>query len=214
MISQHNEIEAKLLADGVQVPDFLEKMNALPFVKDYQRIEGPDDYYECGEAVVRHRLYLRDGGHELTVKRRKSAASTRDREEIDLAFAAKTSREDVEAFLGATGYAKAFRLHKVAHVFWVSPTPNITLSYALYDVWHGQGALALDKPSQVRAHGPVRRFVEVEAEKGSAVSPETGKRYVREAVLWLRETFGLGEPVNESLWEIFSSKRYSLIGDQ
>jgi adenylate cyclase class IV len=199
VISQHDEIEAKLSADNVDMMAFVNVMKSRPDLERYKYVSrSPDDYYENGTAVVRHRG--KDGSHELTVKRRKSNSSTRDREEIDLHFSPTTAHESVSAFLRATGYVKAFTLTKEAHIFWVKPTPNITLSFVIYDVWkQAEG-------------GNARRFIEVEAEKGSNVTAETGKRYVREAVRQLQESFKhLGEPLNESLYEIFSGKRYSSV---
>jgi hypothetical protein len=109
----------------------------------------------------------------------------------------------VGAFLRATGYAHVLRLTKNnIYIFWVKPTPNITLVYCIYDVWDESGPSRFSK-----------RFIEVEAEKGSNVTPETAKRYLREAVAEMQKVFKpyLGEPVNESLWEIFSGKRYSSV---
>ncbi len=200
MISQHDEIEAKLDAKDVDLKTFLGWAFKLPNIERSEHCPStPDDYYERDGAVVRHRG--NDLKHELTVKRRKSAASTRDREEIDLKFSYDTDHESVGAFLRATGYTLAFRLVKNnIHIFWVKPTPNITLVYCIYDVWNED-----EKGS--------RRFIEVEAEKGSNVTPETGKRYVREAVAEMQKAFKpyLGEPINESLYEIFSGKRYSSV---
>jgi adenylate cyclase class IV len=200
MISAHDEIEAKLDAQRVDLKTFLGWMHAHPDIERMQHVDdSPDDYYECGEAVVRHRGV--EGSHELTVKRRKSQTSTRDREEIDLHFSDRTAHDSVGAFLRATGYKLAFRLLKDTYIFWVKPTPNITLCYAIYDV-HVEG-----EP------GRPRRFIEVEAEKGSKVTPETGKRYVREAVAEMQKVFKgyLDEPLNDSLYEIFSGKRYSSV---
>lgn len=200
MISVHDEIEAKLSADEIDLAAFQEWMQSLPHLERFEHVEGrPDDYYECGSAVVRHRGI--DGEHELTVKRRKSDTSTRDREEIDLTFSDEIRHESVGAFLRATGYKLAFRLLKDVYIWWVQPTTNITLVYAIYDVWSDD-------------EGPekAQRFIEVEAEKGSNVQPETAKRYVRQAVAELQRVFGgLGEPLNQSLYELFSGKTYSLV---
>lgn len=206
MISHHDEIEAKLDGKEVDLKTFLSWAHKLPNIERSEHsVNTPDDYYECGDAVVRHRGL--DGKHELTVKRRKSTSSTRDREEIDLFFSDRTPHASVGAFLRATGYKLAFRLIKDnIYIFWTKPTPNITLVYCIYDVWDE------DVP------GTRRRFIEVEVEKGSNVTPETGKRYLRDAVdemqrMFLDASFKpiLGEPLNESLYEIFSGKRYSSV---
>lgn len=202
MISHHDEIEAKLDAQKVDLNTFLGWARQLEDVDRMEHCQNtPDDYYECGEAVVRHRGV--EGRHELTVKRRKSATSTRDREEIDLFFSDRTPHESVGAFLRATGYTHALRLSKSnIYIFWVKPTPNITLVYCIYDVWDESGPSRFSK-----------RFVEVEVEKGSNVTPETGKRYLRDAVAAMQKALKpyVGDVVNESLYEIFTGKRYSSV---
>lgn len=202
MISQHDEIEAKLDAQALDMKTFIEWMLKQRDIERYEHVENsPDDYYENGNAVVRHRGV--EGAHELTVKRRKSDSSTRDREEIDLHFDPKTSHKSVGAFLRATGYKLAFQLLKDAHIFWVRPTVNVGLTYVIYDVWETDGP---------RHYG--RRFVEVEVEKGSRIQPETAKTYVRNAVKRMQaelRPYLDGEPLNDSLYEIFSGKRYSSV---
>jgi adenylate cyclase class IV len=116
MIHEHNEIEAKLAADEVLVSDFCKLMFAQMPTK-YECVTGPDTYYRQGENVIRHREKKNSKTHELTVKRRKSTKSTRDREEIDLHFAHNTGVLDVRAFLAATGFEKEFQLVKTAHIF-------------------------------------------------------------------------------------------------
>lgn len=116
----HREMEIKLAADDVDVEAF----NSFCFAKTpskYLHIFGPDTYYIQGENVLRRR---RDSGPngtgagELTVKRRTSKKSTRDRLEIDLRFSATMTRDDVERFLGATGWKPQFTVVKDCHIFW------------------------------------------------------------------------------------------------
>jgi adenylate cyclase class IV len=202
MVSEHDEIEAKLAADNVSVSEFRRWMSAEVGLEQYLHIIGPDHYYESGPNVVRHREDRKDGRHELTVKRRKSGGSTRDRLEIDLHFGKKTKVDDVAAFLKATGFTHVFTLVKEAHIFWVKVTENITVTYVIYDVWRDAGdGKKLD----------CKRFVEIEAEKGSDVTADTAKRHVRSLVRTLQQQFRLGEPLNESLYEIYSGKRYQSV---
>lgn len=192
MIDHHNEIEAKLDAPHVSDKQFRDFMSDQEVTR-YERIISPDGYWESGSNVVRQRG--EDSGHELTVKRRKSAGSTRDREEIDLFFSQRTTNKDVEAFLRATGFTLAFTLRKDSRIYWVQLTPSLEASFVLYDVWKDQET----KP---------RRFIEVEAEKGSNVTVETAKRHVQQQVKALQGAFGLGEPLNDSLYEIYSGRKY------
>lgn len=211
MISQHDEIEAKMEADNVSLASFYDymfgKVGPEPQgcweLDRYEVITGPDHYYERDGAVVRHRQDRKDGSHELTVKRRKSTTSTRDREEIDLHFASKTAPESVTAFLRATGYKHVFTLTKKAYIFWVKMSPALHATVVMYDVWK-------TTPYDPAWAAP-RRFVEIEAEKGSDVTPDTAKRHVRVAVEAMQRQLKVSAPVNESLYEIFSGKRYASV---
>jgi adenylate cyclase class IV len=198
MISEHDEIEAKMCADGTSFDDFKAfVMNKT--VERYDHIVGPDLYYESGVNVVRHRQDRKDNRHELTVKKRKSDGSTRDRMEVDLHFGKKTVPADVDAFLRGIGFTHVMTLVKEAHIFWVRLSPNLIATYVIYDVWR-------DEDPETKS-----RFIEVEAEKGSDVTVDTAKRHLRTAVTEIRGRFKVPEPLNESLWEIYSGKRYSKV---
>jgi adenylate cyclase class IV len=204
MISEHNEIEAKLAADNVSVKDFQSFMEDTTRydIVNRKAIESPDGYYEQGPNVVRQRGALGDDAHELTVKLRKSDGSTRDRLEIDLHFSEETGVSDVVAFLEATGFKKAFTLTKQAYIYWVQLTTKVRASFVIYDVW---------QTNEAGEKINCKRFIEVEAEKGSDVEVETAKRHVREQVKILQAHFNIGEPLNESLYEIYSGKRYQTV---
>lgn len=206
MISPHNEIEAKLLVgtagDGykVDVDAFKLYVNTNYEVLRYEVVGGVDDYYESGLNVVRHRKDRTAGHRELTVKKRKSAGSIRDRLEVDLYFSPKTTDDDVDAFLRATGFTHVFTLAKQAHIFWVRLSPRLNASIVIYDV-QVEGEPATNK-----------RFVELEAEKGSTISVDRAKRYINEGVTKLRAAFTqVDEPLNESLYEIYSGKAYQTV---
>ena len=196
MISEHNEIEAKLDAPHVPIADFKKYVNDNYDVRKYKFIESPDCYYENGMNVVRHRID--NDHHELTVKRRKNNTSTRDRLEVDLHFSKRTEVVDVEVFLKATGFAEAFTIKKKSHIFWVQLTPRLEATFVIYDV-------------KKIGETTWRRFVEIEAEKGSSVTSETGKRHVNACVADLRAAFKLEVPLNQSLYEIYSGKTYQSV---
>lgn len=204
MIDEHNEIEAKLAADKVAVNAFLEKMFFYGIhqfeIETYAHAIGSDVYYKQGDAVVRHRKDDTAGWQELTVKRRKSATSTRDREEIDLSFADKTAYRSVEAFLLATGFKKVFKLIKDAHIFEVKLTPRLKATFVLYDVW-----------DEANPHTTKRRFIEIEAKKGSDITVQTAKVHVSGWEKELRDEWKLDAALNESLWEIYSGERYQTV---
>lgn len=199
MISLHQEIEAKLSAENVSVEGFIQWILSKSGVIEYKRVSGPDHYFENGDAVVRHRDAPAEGLSELTVKLRKSATSTRDRLEVDLHFLESTKAEDIHTFLRAIGFKEVFTLVKEAHIFYIRLTSNLTASFVLYEVWRD------DVPTVKQ------KFIEIEACKGSQVLPETAKRHISTQVKELREKFGLGEPLNNSLWEIYSGRKYQQV---
>lgn len=201
MLSEHDEIECKFDATDVSVTAFRGYcMKELEVERFLHVVEHPDDYYKNAEGhVVRHRIDPPEQRHELTVKKRKSASSTRDRHEIDLHFAAKTGTKDVGAFLETIGFTKHMTIVKDAHIFWTQLTPSLKATFVIYDAWRA------DKPNDDR------RFIEIEAEKGSDVTPDTAKRHINAWVKALQEQFGLGEPLNDSLWEIFSGEKYATV---
>jgi len=203
MISLHQEIEAKLEANPVDPADFIKWVFSKPItgaIKSYKFVTGPDHYFE-NEAgyVVRHRDAQTEGLSELTTKRRKSDTTTRDRLEVDLQCVAGTNPNDVHAFFNALGFKAAFTLVKEAYIIYANITPNLEMSFVIYDVWR-------DDAPDTR-----RRFIEIEASKGSTVTPETAKRHVNYQVKELREKFGLNEPLNDSLYELYSGKKYQKV---
>ncbi len=203
MISEHVEIEAKLAAPAVTHTDFEEWVRKNYEVVKEIRICGPDDYYESKDAVVRHRHDANEL-HELTVKKRKTDGSTRDRLEIDLHFASKTKTEDVAAFLVNTGFAPVLHVVKDAAIYWVKLSTSLTATFVMYDAW-----LTTKRGDELP--GTRKRFIEVEAEKGCSVSHDTAKTHVRRQVKLLQARFGLGEPLNDSLYELFSGRKYQKI---
>lgn len=195
MISQHNEIEAKLPADGVDIEKF--KTFCREFSPDqFKFIDSPDFYYRQNKNVVRHRVNS-ETSHELTVKRRKSDSSTLDRLEIDLKFADSTYASDVTAFLKATGFELEFSLRKEAHIFWFTKG-STHISVVIYDVF---------------CEGfRTRRFIEVEAEKGSDVTVAQAKQRVKQWVGCIQEEFeDAQDPINQSLYEIYSGNTYQSV---
>lgn len=203
MLSEHEEIEAKLEADSVNREVFEAWIWNRYKVTKLLRGGGPDTYYEnAAGAVVRHRIAGDGSHHELTVKKRRSGISTRSRVEVDLHFGKKTQPDSVEAFLEATGYERKLQLMQDATVLWIQEVGvrgAVPLAVSIYDVWR------VTAPVKSR-----RRFVEVEAEKGSDVLRSTALIAVEDVVKVLREEFGLAEPLNVSLWELYSGSKYQL----
>lgn len=194
MINQDNEIEAKIAADNVDLANFMVWCEQQKPHR-YKFVNSPDYYYGQNGNVVRHRVNSQDS-HELTVKKRKSGSSTRDRLEIDLKFAETTKADDVTSFLLATGFNLEFSLRKEAHIYWFTEGKT-HLSVVIYDVF---------------CEGfPDRRFIEVEAEKGSDVTVEHAKKRVNAWVKDFQDCFHVGDPLNDSLYEIYSGNKYQMV---
>lgn len=195
---QHRELEIKLDADEVQVEQFKQWCFGRSPSK-YLHVIGPDTYYVQGKNVLRHRQNG-EGAGELTVKRRTSKKSTKDRLEIDLRFDQGTSQDDVTRFLVATGWAPQFTVIKDCHIFWFEDRkPGVEV--VLYDV---RCIYVSGKETSPR------RFAEVEihkADSNSSRALSTLKEWERDA----RAVFSFGETQSESLFEIYSGKRYGMV---
>jgi len=200
-MDRFSELEYKWDATGVPVDHFAAwAMNLSPF--KYLRIKAPDFYWTQGENVIRHRHD--SGAGTLTVKGRKSSDSITDRVEIDLQFGPNVKGRDVPAFLKATGWKMQLWLAKDAHIFWFSPELGITITLALYDVNRVFGNLQTFPP-------PSRRFLEVEIEKTSSIDEERAKNVLDSWRNALTNEFKLSQPLNLSLYEIYSGNKYRII---
>lgn len=193
MDQRHTELEYKFEADHVHSGIFVpEMMGDRPNLYE-QKKTFDDVYYKCGEHVVRHR-HARGG--ELTVKERKSQDSIMDRVEVNLCFSPKTNQEDVEAFLKLTGYERMFAVRKhYVHIFEFH-REDYEVEVCLYSV------------SRVDEWGEsnYRKFVEVEIKRnpGSDYEDYRIKGALESWRKYLQSKFKLGEPLNESLLEIYS----------
>lgn len=192
--SRHSELERKYDASEVSTMAFgwwCDRHHPI----DMKTTAYPDHYYRRGSSVVRHRVS--EGAGELTIKQRKSATDSTDRVEIDLTFGKKTTAEDVTAFIVATGWEHELTLLKnLSEVYWFKHG-GAEVALSLYEVREEKSGL-------------VRRMMEVEIEKGSDVDDETARRLLD---IWcgvLTEDFHLGAPLADSLYEIYSGKRYEM----
>jgi len=200
MSDRHSEIEFKWDAGHVQEADFM-AWAATQKPESYEHASFPDVYYAQGDNVVRHR-WSSDAG-ELTVKRRKTAKSIVDRVEVDLKFAPGVKSADITAFLQASGWKRILTLFKVfVHVFRYHVGGSV-VTLALYEVEQ------LCEKTRKRIN--TRRFMEVEVEKDSPLS-DRGARLLLES--WgarLTREFHLTTNVNESLFEIYTGRKYSIM---
>lgn len=209
---QHSELEVKYAADSLTIAQFEDFLSGRADRFPLQRkivVTGTDIYYERGRDVVRQRMG--DGCNELTVKVRKSRKSIQDRHEVDLSFAEKTRPIDVQQFLKLTGWKESVSLVKTSYIYFFRRPANLYLrerpreeqyvdfDIAVYDV-------TLSPPG---LHA-TRRFMEVEIHKDSPVDMDARVEELRLLKTSFPSALKLGEPLNESLYEIYSGKKYRI----
>jgi len=185
------ELEIKLDASGLDEKAFCRWLMDKEPVK-YIKVEGADHFFRREDDVIRHRIPP-DEPSQLTIKKRTSAVSIRERKEVDLEIP-NTSVDLIEDFIGMAGYLPDIKLHKQAKVFWFSSKKE----KAVVSFYTAQ---LLNSPASSR------KIVEVEIEKGSPVSVETAKGYLTKWVQEINAQFKVDlKPLNFSLYEMFSSK--------
>jgi hypothetical protein len=158
--------------------------------RKFFEIEGIDIYYGQGKNVLRHRFDGQEGLNCLTVKKRKSKKSLRDRHEVDLKMEnGPVSCADITAFLKLSGWKEMFRLRKKYWIVDIKNSSGAIVCLALYDV-----------SSKGRK---TKRFLEAEVERHSTIGPRGGLRELKKLEGMLRDIFKLDKPVNESLFEMY-----------
>lgn len=193
----HSEMEVKFRAQTLDFSAFVAfvaKRGAA--VRSYKRVEGQDTYWQRGANVVRHRCDGNQKSSVLTVKGRKSTESIVDRHEVDLPLAQSVRSRDVVRFLEMTGWQPQFTIEKVSYIFHVDGYHH-AVCLALYDVW---------PPNQPEHDAGTERFLEIEVEKDSQCSPEQAGRVLAEWTQAVRCELHLGEPLNESLYEMYGPR--------
>ncbi len=200
MSSRTSEIEFKFNANHVTEAAFL-AWGVTQNPESYEHTSWPDLYYAQEDSIVRHRWS--DGAGELTVKRRKSQKSITDRVEVDLKFGPDVKCSDVSMFLTASGFKRVLTLFKeFVHVFRIK-NRGAEVTVALYEVD------ALDERTHKRVK--VKRFIEVEVEKGGPLSDRDAMIMLEKYRDALTTQFKLDSPVTESLFEIYTGRRYKIL---
>lgn len=198
MIDRYTEIEVKLEADKIAEKEFMAWASSKGPHK-YLCVEGYDYYYSQNDNVVRLRVPP-DESPQLTVKKRKSQQSTRDRQEIDLTFSKETTSEDIKEFLVTSGFSPDVVLFKRALIFWYkNKLEEVDVSF--YSV-------SSEKDGK---RSTPKYYLEIEVLKGSEVSPETAKKYLKKWLDEINTYFKLDlKPLNLSLYEIFQQEESSV----
>lgn len=232
--TKYLEIEHKWDAEKVTWDQFIKYFDSLKSKYNVTElaVTGPDQYWRFGKeapeiadkiAAYTHepgtkehdllkrkiRRILREKGvgasvlryrkspnmHQLTVKKRTSKVSTTTREEADIEFLRSTPAADIESFLEMAGYAEDFTLMKRCQIYWVENELGLAVP-VIYDIWRK------DRPTEIR------RFIEVEAEKGQP--EETCQKLLEYWSAEFERVFGITEKDKNqlSLYEIYSGRRY------
>lgn len=205
--ASNRELELKFRADDIQPQDFVAWCGSTGCMTSYRTVKSPDVYYRQGKNVLRFRGQPGGYGATITVKKRTSRRSTTNRLEIDVPVDESVSDEDLKAFLEQTGWEPELSIIKESHIIIIDDfvfseelkgenrSPPVCLAF--YTVWDN-----VDMTSP-------RSFLEVEVEK--AYVDDRAPIFLE---LWRRcltRVFGLPDPLNRSLYELFTGKRYEMV---
>lgn len=196
MIPHNVELEVKLPAEVIGEMDFCKwAISKNPY--RYIQVAGPDQFYRRGEEVVRHRIPP-DEAAQLTIKKRKSTQSIKDRSEVDLELSLAATPDLVKNFLELAGFIEDIRIYKQAKIFWFkNKKEEIIVSF-----------YSAQKEVNGALQEPKKCYIEIEVLKGSDVTIETGKSYLRKWTDELNTYFKLDlKPLNESLYEVFNAEQ-------
>lgn len=199
------EIEVKWNAEKIARGEF--NANLTKFLKskklkyEIKRAEGFDYYYSSKSSdVVRHRVSV--DTNEITIKARLSKKSTKIRIEKDLELSKKSSVVDVIEFLGLLGIKKEFQIYKDCDIYFIQDG-RAEISIVWYKV---------NKPNG----SPIKKdriFTEVEIHN---VGERESVKALAKWIKVINGMFGLtnNDLINESLYEIYSGKRYKLMKEK
>lgn len=192
------EIEIKWDATAVNRFEYNRKILAFLNVKklkrEFLKVAGFDYYYTSKNGdVVRHRVSKNT--NELTIKARLDNKSTTVRTEINMQLSKQCSLVDVTEFFGLVGIKRDFEIYKDCDI-WFIQDGQAEVSIVWYKV---------SKPKMRD-----RIFMEVEVHN---VGERDSMRILKRWTKVLHDLFGLSDKdvLQDSLYEIYSGKRYKLI---
>lgn len=192
------EIELKYDASNVttetfkaKVASYLGKKYDAHSISLREMKEAKDTFYFANNVPVRFRRREGQKRAELTIKSRHNSESMASRDEIDLFV--QNDKEAVDAFMAKLGAKELFTLSKDYCLFEVE-TEKIDLDIVHYTAYNEL---------------MTRHFIEVEVGKKSKISTEKALVLVGKLGKDISKMFGLGKPINNSLFEIFNNERLS-----
>jgi adenylate cyclase class IV len=199
-VAKNEEIEIKWSGYSTELDKPVERSDFNKAIRKYVRgkkfrkltVAGFDYYYKSNRGVPRHRHGSTT--NELTIKARLSKKSTTRRREINLKLAKETSPIQVQDFMRELGITKILPIHKDCDIYFIQEG-----RYIVDVVWY-----------RVTVDGaPTRDFLEVEVHEAPvADSLKILGRWKK----WMYDEFGITNKdiENESLYEIYSGKRYNM----
>lgn len=214
----NNHVEVELKYDGSKTTPvlFQDAVDSLFPTSDVTKISnGLDTFYGLSDKFVRYRRIYRSNRGELTIKQRKSDASTLLRKEVDLHIT-DIGNEPVEAFMDLLGAQELFTLRKDYILYEIECATEEGVPYELDIVMYK--AFLADKtgreilPANLKANLKVEptapvTFIEIEVGKNSEVTQEEAMEIVGKLGKKLSKTLKLGKPLNVSLFEHFNRAR-------
>lgn len=213
-MNRYSEVEAKFDAEELSHKQF-ETLTRTTLLKNsdlkkyklriYKLAEGADTFFKLGSGVVRFRRdrtfkesprsKLNGKWNSLfTVKTRRSDKNLLNRKEVDITLGDR-SLADVRAFMDLLGAEKLYSIQKEYTIFMLENVDRgIHVCLAMYDVCRPGGR-------------DPRRFLEVEIERDSTCTAKEGSKALKVWINAIQKVYGLGQPVNISLYELYGKGR-------
>ncbi|MDE2425599.1 MAG: hypothetical protein KGO96_06795 [Elusimicrobia bacterium] len=193
----NSEVELKFDASHLTLRTFqrlIKKLKTNDFLDCIASnlVEGWDDYYEQNGNIVRHR-YDKFDYNQLTVKLLKDK-SIIDRIEKNISIRYENP-EDVSDFLELLGFKKSLKIYKTSDIYYFQEK-SIIFSVVFYTI---------------KCKGFAdKQFIEIEVEKDDKIPIKNALEFLSEIKKPIMELFKLKEPINKSLYEIYTGKKYKL----
>ena len=197
-MSDPTEIEFKFAADHITFNEFSRFFVNNDSSKEFKDYQGLDDYYDSPDgSVIRHRWNKQNTVNEVTVKMRRTHSSIVNRIEQNIDLIPDCKQKDFEKFLELISFKKVFSLYKKAVIVWID-YKEVEFTVSLYNV------------KDIKKQKSSRTFFEIEVESSNNLSDVKAENILYEFTETLKDQFKLKQPLNLSLYEIYSNKMYKV----
>lgn len=200
------EIEIKWDASQVKREDYNQKLRSLLSKQKlkfkFKKAAGFDYYYENADGrVARHRQGA--DVNEITIKARLSKKSSTIRHEANVKLANDMPVTEVETALNLMGFNHSIAIYKDCDIYFINQG-KAEISIVWYVVTVPRSKYKV----------PPKVFFEIEVhnvpEKQSLKILKSWKKNIAEKLLGLKDS----DVINESLYEIYTGKRYRIEKDR